>query len=114
MAAPSGRSANSASDSLFQCEPQLAEPDLGDGGLWVGGGKHIGHFAKRLRQSVDLLQLHEIASRHLAVAAQYNAETFRVVREGVKACSDAAKQLAKETGVPKRELYALLHHPEPS
>jgi hypothetical protein len=76
----------------LQCKPQLAEPDLGDGGLWMGGSQHIGHFAERLRQPVDLLQLHEIASRHLAVAAQYNAETFRVVREGAKACSYAAKQ----------------------
>ena len=45
--------------------------------------------------------------------AELRAELDQRVAAGLSS-SDAAKQLAKETGVPKRELYALLHHLEPS
>ena len=45
--------------------------------------------------------------------AELRAQLEQRVAAGLSS-SDAAKQLAKETGVPKRELYALLHHLEPS
>jgi len=41
------------------------------------------------------------------------AELEQRVRAGLSS-SEAARQLSRETGIAKRELYALLHQPDPS
>jgi 16S rRNA (cytidine1402-2'-O)-methyltransferase len=75
----------------------------------------LGHFQRTPPQGEFTLVLGGAPPciRERPSDADLRTELERLVATGLSN-GEAAKQLARTTGLPKRELYALLHHPEPS